>query len=272
MRPRYDRSVAAKRTGRVVARDVAYYYEIHGEGRPLLLLHGGLGSIEMVAAVLADLARHRQVIAVDLEGHGRTALGERAASFATWGDDMAAILDHLGLLRADVMGYSLGGGVAIRLAIQHAARVRRLIVVSTPFARDGFFPDVLAMQTRVAAASVAGFRASPLYQTYQRIAPRPEDFPRLLDRVGAMLRTPYDWHAEIPKITAHTLLVFGDSDTYRLEHVIELYHLLGGNLRDAGWTREHVATNRLAILPDVTHYDIISSPQLLTTVERFLAG
>src|SRR5690242_5792044 len=129
------------KTGYVTANGVNYYYEIHGQGEPLLLLHGGLGSIGMFEPDLPALAAQRQVIAVDLYGHGRTALTDRPISIVDMGDDMAVVLSGLGIAKADVMGYSLGGGVAFRLAVQHPSVVRRLVLVSTPFAQSGFYPE-----------------------------------------------------------------------------------------------------------------------------------
>ncbi|HUJ61160.1 MAG TPA: alpha/beta fold hydrolase [Kofleriaceae bacterium] len=247
-----------------------YYCEIHGEGAPLLLLHGGLGSIEMLGPVLPALAAHRQVIAVDLHGHGRTALGTREMSFVDMGDDLAVILDRLGHREVDAMGYSLGAGVALRLALQHPRSVRRLVLVSACPSQDAFYPEVAEAQARVGAGLAEMMKPSPLYQSYARIAPHPEDFPRLLDRLGALIRSPFDWRGDVAKLAAHTLLVFGDSDTYKLDHVVEFYRLLGGGQRDAGWMREHVAKNRLAILPDCTHYDILTSPLLIAAIVPFL--
>jgi pimeloyl-ACP methyl ester carboxylesterase len=258
-------------TGYVAANGVDYYYEIHGRGDPLLLLHGGLGSIEMVGAALAALAETRQVIAVDLHGHGRTALGDRAISYRAMGDDMATILDSLGYRQADAIGYSLGGGVAFRLAVQHPAAVRRLVLVSAAIASDAFYPDLRTQQAQLGAASAEMMKPSPLYQTYARIAPHPDQFPKLLDQMGTLMRAPWDWRDDVATVIAPTLLAFGDNDSYRIEAIAELYKLFGGGQRDAGWTREHVTTNNLAMLPDVTHYDIFTSPLLLPIVERFLA-
>jgi pimeloyl-ACP methyl ester carboxylesterase len=259
-------------SGYIAANGVDYYYEIHGSGaQPLLLLHGGLGSIEMVGAAMTKLATTRQVIAVDLHGHGRTALGDRAISYRDMGDDMAIIVDKLGFRHVDAMGYSLGGGVAFRFAAQHPSMVRRLVLVSAAVASDAFYADLRPHQERLGGAMAEAMKPAPLYQTYARIAPYPEQFPKLLDQMGAVMRSPWDWRGDVESITARTLLVFGDNDSYRLETVVELYRLFGGGRRDAGWMREHVATNRLAILPDVTHYDIFTSPLLLAVVEPFLA-
>jgi pimeloyl-ACP methyl ester carboxylesterase len=263
---------APARTGYVQANGVRYYYEIHGQGEPLLLLHGGLGSIAMFGPVLPELARGRQVIGVDLHGHGRTALGSRPISMIDMGDDMAAVLRELGYGQVDVMGYSMGGGVAFRLAVQHPEMVRRLALVSAGFSRDGFYPELLPMQAQVGAAMADMMKETPMYQSYAAVAPHVEDFPRLLDGMGELMRTPFNWGDDVRKLTMPTMIVFGDSDMYRPEHVMQFYQLLGGGQRDAGWQREHMARNRLAIIPNLTHYEMFMSPALVATTLPFLNG
>jgi pimeloyl-ACP methyl ester carboxylesterase len=267
---------ASARTGYVQANGVDYHYEIRGEGEPLLLLHGGLGSFDMFGPVLPALAQGRQVIGVDLHGHGhghgRTALGDRPISLIDMGDDMAVLLRELGFEQVDVLGYSMGGGVAFRLAVQHPQMVRRLAMVSTGIARDGFYPAMLPMQAAVGSAMADMMKDTPMYQSYAAIAPRPEDFPRLLDRMGELMRTEYDWSKDVARLTMPVMIVFGDSDMYRPEHVIRFYQLLGGGQKDAGWQRENMSRNRLAILPDLTHYDIFRSPALPRAVLPFLNG
>jgi pimeloyl-ACP methyl ester carboxylesterase len=260
------------RSGHVAVNGLRYYYEIHGQGEPLLLLHGGLGSIDMFGPLLPALAQSRQVIGVDLQGHGRTALGDRAISLVDMGDDIAVLLSELGYRQVDALGYSLGGGVAFRLAVQHPEKVRRLVLVSAGFAQDGFYPEMLPMQAQVGAAMAPMMKDTPMYKSYAAVAPHPEDFPRLLDRMGEYMRKPYDWREDVKKLTMPVMLVFGDSDMFRLEHAVEFYHLLGGGQRDAGWAREHMAKNRLAILPDVTHYEMFMTPALVTTALPFLDG
>jgi pimeloyl-ACP methyl ester carboxylesterase len=260
------------RTGYAQANGVRYYYEIHGQGEPLLLLHGGLGSIQMFGPVLPALAQGRQVIAVDLHGHGRTALGDRAISMVDMGDDLATVLRELGYAQVDVMGYSMGGGVAFQLAAQHPEIVRRLVLVSAGLSRDAFYPELLAMQAQVGAGMAEMMRETPMYQSYAAVAPHPEDFPRLLDRMGELMRTPYDWSADVQKLTMPVMIVFGDSDMYRPETVVEFYKLLGGGQRDAGWQRENMSRNRLAILPNLTHYEMFMSPALVATTLPFLNG
>jgi len=261
-----------KKSGHIEQNGVNYYYEIHGTGEPLLLLHGGLGSIDMFGPVLPALARGRQVIAVDLHGHGRTALGARKISLIDMGNDLAGIVAKLGHTQVDVMGYSLGGGVGLRLAIQHPATVRRLVVASAPFAQTGFYPEMLPQQAQVGAAMAPMMKDTPMYKSYVAVAPKPEEFPKLLDRMGEAMRQPYDWSAEVKALKMPVMLVYGDSDMIRPEHIVQFYQLLGGGLKDAGWQREHMSCNRLAILPNVTHYEMFMSPELAGTVLPFLNG
>jgi pimeloyl-ACP methyl ester carboxylesterase len=264
---------ATVRRGNLPVNGVTYYYEIQGEGEPLLLLHGGLGSLDMFGPLLPALARSRQVIAVDLHGHGRTPLGARPRiSLIDQGDDLAALLDQLGYPQVDVLGYSFGGGVAFRLAAQHPEKVRRLVIASAGFAQDGYYPEMLPQQAMVGAAMADMMKETPMYTMYAAIAPDAGEFPRLLDAMGELMRTPYNWASDVEKLPMPTMLVFGDSDMFRLEHIVEFYKLLGGGQRDAGWAREHMSKHRLAILPDVTHYELFMSPRLIETVRPFLDG
>ena len=262
----------AKKTGHIEANGVNYYYEVHGKGEPLLLLHGGLGSIDMFGPLLPMLAEERQVIAVDLHGHGRTALGDRKMSLHDMGDDMAAIVRQLGHTQVDALGYSLGGGVAFRFAVQHPELVRRLVIVSAGFSSAGFHPEMLPQQAQISGAAAEFMKDTPMYTSYAAIAPHPEDFPKLLDRIGEYMRQPFDYSEDVKKLTMPVMLVFADSDMFTTPHVAEFYNLLGGNLRDAGWQREHMSPNRLAILPDHTHYDIFMAPELAKTVLPFING
>jgi pimeloyl-ACP methyl ester carboxylesterase len=260
------------KTGHALINGVNYYYEIRGEGEPLLVLHGGLGTIEMFAPLMPALTKNRQVIAVDLHGHGRTQLGNRKISFPDQGDDLNALLEQLGYKQVDVFGYSMGAGVAFRLAVQHPNRVRRLALISMGFARDGFYAEMLPQQSAVGAAMAPMMKETPMYKAYAAVAPNVDEFPKLLDAIGVAMREEYNWRDDVKKLTMPTILVFGDSDMFRLEHVVEFYKLLGGGQRDAGWQREHMAKNRLAILPGVTHYEMFMSPQLVATALPFLDG
>ncbi len=243
------------KTGHAAVDGVNYYYAFYGTGEPLLLLHGGLGQIEMFGPNLTKLAQSRQVIGVDLQGHGRTALGERELSLVEMGNDMAGVLKKLGYDKVDVLGYSMGGGVAFQFAVQHPEMVRRLVLVSTPFSQDGFYPEMLPQQTAVGAAMAEQMKETPMYKSYVAIAPHPEEFPKLLDQMSAYMRKPYDWSADVKKLTMQVMLI-----------------LLGGGLKDAGWQREHMSQNRLAILPNLTHYEMGLAPQLVDTALPFLNG
>jgi pimeloyl-ACP methyl ester carboxylesterase len=263
---------AEPKHGYAQANGIKYYYEISGKGEPLLMLHGGLGSIDMFKPILPAFTEHRQVIAIDLQGHGRTALGSRKLSLIDLGDDIASVLKQLGYQNVDVFGYSFGGGVAFRLAVQHPEMVRRLALVSAGFASDGFYPEMREQQKQVGAAMAEQMKPTPMYQSYVAVAPKPEDFPRLLQAMGDLMREHFDYSADVKKLTMPTMLIFGDSDMYRPEHIVEFYKLLGGGLRDAGWNRETMSKNRLAIIPDQTHYDIFFSPKLVATALPFLDG
>lgn len=246
------------------------YYEIHGKGRPLILLHGGLGAIEMFGPNLPALAQNRQVIGVDLQGHGRTADIDRPLSVPFMADDIAALIKHLGLGRVDIMGYSLGGGVALQTAIRHPEVVDRLVIVSTPFRRDGFYRDILVQQGHVTADMAEMMKQTPMYQLYSALAPRVEDWPRLLQKIGEAMQDDFDLSKDIAKIDAKTLIVAGDADIFPPAHAVEMFGLLGGGQRDGGWDGSGRPKSQLAILPGLTHYTIFSAPELAVTALRFL--
>src|SRR5688500_10525758 len=167
---------------------IKLYYEIHGVGKPLVLLHGGLGAGSMFGPVLPALAAKHRVILVDLQGHGRTADIDRPLDIRFMADDIAALIRHLDLGPTDIMGYSLGGGVALQTAIRHPGVVDRLVVASAPFRRDGFYPDILKQQEQVNANAVQFMNETPMYQLYQAVAPRPQEFGRLLDKIGEAMK------------------------------------------------------------------------------------
>ena len=250
---------------------LSMYYEEHGTGgTPLVLLHGGIAGGEIFAGVLPALSQARRVIVPDLQGHARTADIDRPLRAEHLADDIAALIEHLGLGRADVMGYSLGGGAALRLAIQHPQRVRRLVLVSIAARRDGSFGEVLAAMDQLSAEAAPMMEPSPAYRHYAKVAPRPEDWPVLVGRTAELLKVDYDWTAEAAAIEAPTMLVYADADSVRPDHIVELYRLRGGGLRDAGWDGSGRSEARLAILPGTTHYDIFASPALAPAVIPFL--
>jgi pimeloyl-ACP methyl ester carboxylesterase len=248
------------------------YYETHGTGEPLVLLHGGVGATGMFGAILPLLAAGRQVIAVDLQAHGRTADIDRPLRIEFMADDVATLIQQLGFKRADVMGYSLGGGVALQTAIRHPERVRKLVLVSNAFKRDGWYPEILVGMAQMGPAAAEPMKQTPMYPLYASIAPKPEDWPVLLTKLGELLRQDYDWSKDVAKITAPTLLVVGDADAIRTSHAVEFFELLGGGKADGGWDGSGMSNARLAILPATTHYTIFSSPALAAAVTPFLGA
>jgi pimeloyl-ACP methyl ester carboxylesterase len=268
-----DWPTQAKGTGKYAeVNGINLYYETHGSGRPLILLHGGLGSGEMFGPVLQALAERHQVIAVDLQGHGRTADIDRPIDIRLMGDDVAALIDHLKLDKPDVVGYSLGGGVALQTAVRHPDKVRRLVVVSANIRRDAIPAEMLAQQGQLSAGAVDFMKETPMYQLYQRVAPRPEDFPRLLDKMGESMSKDFDFTEEVRGLKVPTLIVAGDADMAPPSHYVEVFKLLDGGLRDGGWMGEGRAKggHALAILPGLTHYNIFSSPLLAAATLAFL--
>lgn len=246
------------------------YYEIHGKGEPMLLLHGGLGSFEKFNSILPMLTEERQVIGVDLHGHGRTGLGDRELNFVDMGNDIAAIIKKLGYDQVDVLGYSLGSQVALRMAIQHPEVVRRLVLVSTIYSADGYFSGIQKQQEQTLRASMAKtMKGAPLYKEYVKLAPNSEDFPELLDQVGNLLTKSFNWSEDVKTLDMPVMLIYGDSDMIRPEHIVDFYQLLGGGQRDAGWQRQHMPQNRLAILPNFTHYEMLA-PEMVKTAMTFL--
>lgn len=225
------------------------YYEIHGVGEPLVVLHGAYMTIDAMGEIVPSLAETRQVIAVELQGHGRTADVDRPLSYGQMADDVAALLRHIGIASADVFGYSMGGGVAFQLAIRHPELVRKLVAASVSYTHDGMHPELLAMIPTITPEAFAG---SPIEEVYLRTAPNPGDFPKLVEKLKQLDMTPYAWPAEdIRGIAAPTLLIIGDSDAIRLEHAVELFRLLGGGVMGdlAGLPKA-----RLAVLPSTTHF------------------
>lgn len=246
------------------------YYEVHGTGEPLILLHGGFGMGSMFAGILSQLSQTQQVITVDLQGHGRTADIDRPLRYELMADDVAALIRHLGLGQVNVMGYSLGGGVALRTAIQHPDVVKKLVTVSAPFKRDAWYPEVLTGMGQMGREVAELMKQSPMYESYVSVAPQPENFPLLAEKTGDLLRQDYDWTDEVAALPMPTLVVFADADSVPPSHAARFYELLGGGQRDAGWDGSAIPASQLAILPGLTHYNIFFAPALVSAVLHFL--
>lgn len=219
---------------------------------------------------LSAFAKRHQVIGVDLQAHGRTADIDRPIRPDLMAGDIAALIGHLGLERTDLVGYSLGGGVAFHTAVQHPELVRKLVLVSTPIRRSAFYPDILAQQGQVTAAAAEAMKQTPMYELYARLAPRPEDWPRLLAKIGDSMKDDFDFTKEVAKLAMPTMIVAGDADIFPPAHAVEVFGLLGGGKRDGGWDGSGQPKSRLAILPGVTHYSMAVAPALAPTVLQFL--
>jgi pimeloyl-ACP methyl ester carboxylesterase len=259
----------AAKTGFAAVDGLKLYYEVHGQRAagqvPLLLVHGGVGAFEMFGPLLPALAAQRQVIVVDLQGHGRTADTERPFSLEAMGDDLAALLKQLDVPKADVLGYSLGGGAALRTVLRHPDLVRRLVLVSTPFKRSAWYPEVRSSFDQMKPETGAMMAQSPLAKMYPAV-----DWQRLFGKLGELMRRDYDLTQEIARIKAPTLLVFADADAVPASHMADFYKLLGGAQKDGGMDGSGRPASQLAVLPGFTHYNLLSSPLLQPAVEAFL--
>jgi pimeloyl-ACP methyl ester carboxylesterase len=255
-------------TGSVAVAGADIHYEIHGEGPPLVLLHGGVNPSDTFGAPLAAMARTQRVIAIHLRGHGLSTDTDAPWSAETMADDVAAVLEQLGIERAGFMGYSLGAGVAIQVAIRYPELVEKLVAVSVAFRADGNYPEVrqaFAQMPAMAAAIGEQLAASPLAQLYPGV-----DWERMMQKSAEMNLPDHDWTGGIKAIQAPTLLVFADADSIRPEHMVEFWKLLGGGLRDAGLDGSQRPESQLAIIPNATHYSVIQSPLLIEVATAFL--
>jgi pimeloyl-ACP methyl ester carboxylesterase len=246
---------------------VNMYYEVHGAGDPVVLLHGAFMTItNNWTGWIEELAKNRKVIAVEMQGHGRTADTPRELTYENLAGDIAALLDHLKIPRADLIGYSMGGSVAIQCAIRHPHKVRKVVVISARFRHDGFVPEGLDAIAQLTADS---FKDSPIEAEYRRLSPAPDQFPNFVRRVVAMASQPFDFGAGNLKATeAPMLFIHGDADGVRLAHIAEMFRLKGGEIHGDMHPR---SPSRLAILPNTTHVTLIQRiPILVPMINDFL--
>lgn len=253
---------------------IELYYEIHGQGKPLVLLHGGFGAIEMFGPNLAALAEGRQVIGVDLQGHGRTLPADRPMTFENLATDIAELIKWLGYDKADVMGYSLGGATALRTAIDHPEAVDRLIVVSSCYAFSGWHDyNQQGMKGMAAnpAAAVEPMKQTPMYAQYAQLMPDAEtNWPKTIAQTASLVGRDYDWSADVKTLAMPTMIVVADWDGVRISHATSFFELLGGGKQDANWDGSGRNANRFAVLPGATHYTMFMDPRLAPTAAGFL--
>jgi pimeloyl-ACP methyl ester carboxylesterase len=243
------------------------YYEVHGTGRPLLLLPGGLCTIDVCyGKVIPGLATTRQVIAVDLQAHGRTTDIDRPLGYEAFADDAAALLRHLNIASADVCGYSIGAAAALQVAVRHRALVRKLVLLSPAYRTDGMYDEVAKLMGTATREALAG---SAFEAAYTAVAPRPQDFAKLIDRINELDRATFAWPDEtIAAINAPALIGIGDSDIIRPEHAVALFRLLGGGVPG---DMVGLPPSQLAVLPGTTHVGMMDrAAWILATVPAFL--
>jgi pimeloyl-ACP methyl ester carboxylesterase len=254
-------------TGYAPVNGLKMYYEIHGSGEPVMLLHGAFMAISGDwNDWINELAKTRKVIAVEMQGHGRTADIKREITFENLSDDVAGLLDYLKIERADLIGYSLGGGVAIQTAIRHRGKVRKVVSISAVLRRDGWVKEGVDALSNLTAEA---FNGSPMETEYKRLSPTPNKFPVFVKHVVALASKPYDFGSDELKATkAPFFFIHGDADGVRLDHIAEMYRLKGGELH--GDMRPH-PESRLAILPDTTHVTLMNRRQtIIPMVNDFL--
>lgn len=258
----------ATSTGKVPVGDVEIYYEIHGDGPPLVLLHGGVDPSQTFGAPLAAMARTHKVIAIHMRGHGFSTDSDTPWSSELMADDVAAVLGHLGIGKARFMGYSLGAGIALQVAIRHPALVEKLVSASVSHRTNDEYPEVReAFRQLPANAAAYGEQLanSPLGALYPDV-----DWEAVFRKSGEMGAPESDWTEAIKTIKVPILLIFADADSIRPEQMVEFWKLLGGGQRDAGFDGSLRPRSQLAILPGTTHYDLIASPLLTEVATAFL--
>lgn len=236
-------------TGYAPVNGLSMYYEVYGEGPPLLLLHGAYMTIDTLGPLLPGLANKRRVIAAEQQAHGHTADIDRPITYEQMADDTAALLEYLGIEQADVFGYSMGGGIALQLAIRHPAVVRKLVVASAGYTSDSMHAAALEMFPAITPELFAG---TPIEAAYLRNAPDPGDFPKLVEKLKQLDTTEFAWPVDdVRAIAAPTMIVLGDSDGVRLEHAVELFNLLGGGVMG---DLQGMPKSQLAVLPGTAHF------------------
>src|SRR5579864_7154314 len=240
-------------TGYAPVNGLKMYYEVHGSGEPVVLLHGAFMTIpNNWTGWIGELSKTRKVLAVEMQGHARTADIKRDFSSENLADDVAALLDYLKIARADLIGYSMGGGVAMQCAIRHPEKVRKVVSISAVFRHDGWVKEGRDALPKLTAEA---FKGSPIEAEYKKLSPTPNEFPDFVKHVIAMASKPYDLGADKLKATkAPIFFIHGDADGVRLEHISEMFRLKGGDVFGDMGPR---SASRLAILPNTTHVTLM---------------
>jgi pimeloyl-ACP methyl ester carboxylesterase len=249
-------------TGYAPVNGLKMYYEIHGKGDPVVLVHGSFMTITNnwtapwgngAANWIAELSKTRKVIAIEMQGHGRTGDINRDFRYENLAEDVAALLDHLNIPKADLVGYSMGGGVAMQCAIRHPEKVRKVVIISSAFRLDGMVKEAVDVFPKLTAEM---FKGSPIETEYKKLSPTPDEFPNFIKHVISVDLRPYDFGADKLRATkAPMFFIHGDADGVRLDHISEMFSLKGGGISGDLGKR---SASRLAILPDTTHVTLIN--------------
>jgi pimeloyl-ACP methyl ester carboxylesterase len=253
---------------RVHVNGMQMYYEVSGQGEPLIVLHGAYMNIPTMGAIIPRLAETHKVYALEFQGHGRTTDIDRPITYPHLADDVAAFMDAVGLAQADVFGYSMGAAAGLQLVIRHPQRVRKLVAASVAYDAAGWQPAFTAF---IPQMTVEMFVAMPLAADYRKLAPDPDGFPALVAKLIALEKEPMAWEADVRAITTPVLIITGDADVATLEHAVAMFRLLGGGgMGDMG---QPLPASRLAVLPATSHTAVITQADLLLgVIEPFLKG
>ena len=244
------------------------YYEVSGEGDPLIVLHGAYMNIPSMGAIIPKLAETHKVYALELQGHGRTTDIDRPITYQNLADDVAAFMDAVGLKKADVFGYSMGAVAGLQLAIRHPDKVNKLVAASGAYDAGGFQPEFTAFIPKM---TVEMFVGMPFARDYRKLAANPEGFPELVKKLIALEKEPMAWENDVKALKTPVLIITGDADVATLEHSVAMFRLLGGGaMGDMG---KPLSASRLAVLPATSHTAVITQSDLLFAfVEPFLKG
>jgi pimeloyl-ACP methyl ester carboxylesterase len=262
-------SLAEGQTGRRVnVNGMQMYYEVSGDGDPLIVLHGAYMNIPSMGAIIPKLAETHKVYALELQGHGRTTDIDRPITYPNLADDVAAFMDAVGLEKADVFGYSMGAAAGLQLAIRHPEKVNKLVAASGAYDAEGWQPEFKAFIPKM---KVEMFVDMPFAEEYRRLAPDVEGFPALVEKLIALEHEPMAWEKDVRAMKTPVLIITGDADVATLEHSVAMFRLLGGGVM--GDMGKPLPASRLAVMPATSHTAIINQPDLLHAfIEPFLKG
>jgi pimeloyl-ACP methyl ester carboxylesterase len=244
------------------------YYEVSGDGDPLIVLHGAYMNIPAMGEIIPRLAETHKVYALEFQGHGRTNDLERPITYPAFAEDVAAFMDAVGLEKADIFGYSMGAATGLRLAIDHPEKVDQLALISVSYSMEGAQPEFFAMLPTMSPEMFVG---TPMEEGFKAMSPNPDGFRAFAERMIALEHEPMDWEADVKALKAPVLMITGDADVVTLEHSVAMFRMLGGGaMGDMG---NPLPASRLAVLPASSHTSLINQTDLLMLlVEPFFQG